>query len=588
VKRVNVVPDAEFSAAGSFERYVGHLPTAFAVTRGDQHTVVYANAAFRHLTAPDGEPLVGRPIAAALARGDASGLTALLDRAFRTGVVSRNRRVEPVTGNALLLRCTVWPDVDMNGETDHLVIELRGATQGELKLGLQRQVAERLLLSALRDQDAAAVAEESRRGAAFLAAESRRLAESLDEGATLTAMKRMSLPRLGAWCVVDTLDEDATMHRLAIIHPDPAKQAILEGLNGRWIPDVSDGFGLPAAMRSATPALITDDINSAAAYSAQDPEVLDALQKIGVGPLLTVPLIIREQLIGAVTFVGGRQGRPFTLDDVKLAEDLGSRSAMALDRARAYGEALALKARAESASEAQSAFLGMMSHELRTPLNAIGGYVDIIDMELRGPVTEAQHIDLARIRANQRYLMGLISDLLNLTQVTSGNVGYDLGDIVARDVLAASVALLEPLIGQHSLIFDGIACDAGIVARGDREKVIQILVNLLSNGIKFSLPGGRLGIDCEATGDAVMMRVSDTGIGIPADKLERIFEPFVQIKNGTLRPEGGIGLGLAISRGLAQAMQGDLTVESTLGHGSRFTLTLPRSSAALHAADDTK
>ena len=216
--------------------------------------------------------------------------------------------------------------------------------------------------------------------------------------------------------------------------------------------------------------MIADDVDAALVTATHDPEVYRALQEIGLGPLLTVPLIIRERLVGAVTFVGGRHGRPFTPEDMELAEDLASRSAMALDRARLYGEAIALKARAESASQAKSAFLGMMSHELRTPLNAIGGYVDLIDMEIHGPVTEAQHVDLARIRTNQRYLMGLISDLLNFTKVGSGQLAYDVGDIIARDVLEASVALVEPLIAQKGLIYDGIACDASIVARGDRRR----------------------------------------------------------------------------------------------------------------------
>jgi signal transduction histidine kinase len=577
---VNVLDDAEFSSAGSFARYMDPLPAAFAVTRGERHTLVYANTAFRNLIGSDGQRLVGRAIAAVFVGHGSTSLTALLDRAFRTGVVARNRRIEPVDESALHLSCTIWPNANADGATDHLVIELRAATRGETTVALQRQVAERLLLSALREQDAADVAEESRRGAAFLAGESRRLAESLDEVATLAAMKRMSLPHLGAWCIVDILDDDDTMHRLAIIHPDPAKQAILGELDGRWVPRPDDSFGLPAALRSASPFLITDDVDAALASAAHDPDMLAALRELGFGPLLTVPLVIRERLIGAVTFVGGGRGQLFTTEDLQLAEDLGSRSAMALERARLYGEAIALRVRAESASEAKSTFLGMMSHELRTPLNAIGGYVDIIDMELRGPVTEAQHADLARIRSNQRHLTGLISDLLNLTKVASGHVTYDVGDLSALGVLTASVAMLEPLISQKHLIFGGVECDAGIVARGDREKVVQVILNLLSNAVKFTAAGGRLSINGEATAEAVMMRVSDTGIGIPPDKLEVIFEPFVKVVDGTSGPDGGIGLGLAISRGLARAMSGDLTVESTLGAGARLTLNLPRSAPA--------
>ena len=248
-------------------------------------------------------------------------------------------------------------------------------------------MAERLLLSGLREQDAADVAEELRRSAIFLAAESRRLTESLDESATLAAMERMSLPYVGAWCIVDTLDDDDTMHRLAIVHPDPAKQAILEELKGRWVPGIDDAFGLPAALRNGKPTVLDRDVDVALANSAHDPEVLAALKELGVGPLLTVPLVIRERLIGAVTFVGGRGSRPFSKVDMELAEDLAMRSAMALDRARLYGEAVSLRIQAESASEAKSTFLSMMSHELRTPLNAIGGYADLMDMEIHGPVT---------------------------------------------------------------------------------------------------------------------------------------------------------------------------------------------------------
>jgi signal transduction histidine kinase len=370
------------------------------------------------------------------------------------------------------------------------------------------------------------------------------------------------------------------MHRLAILHPDPAKQRLLRELEGRWIPEPNEGFGLPAALRHAGPIVISTDFDAALGTAAHNPEISRVLQEVGIGPLLTVPLVIRTRLVGAVTFVGGRRGKPFTSEDVELAEDLAGRSAMALERARLYGEAIALKARAEAASLARGTFLGMMSHELRTPLNAIGGYVDLIDMEIHGPVTEAQHVDLARIRSNQRYLMGLINDVLNFTKLGSGHLVYDIADVKAHAVLGASVALVEPLIVQKQLIYDGIQCDTKLVARGDQERVIQILVNLLSNAIKFTPPGGRLVVDCEATDQVVRMRVCDTGIGIPRDKLEAIFEPFIQVKGGLTGPESGIGLGLAISRLLARAMHGDLTVESKLGEGARFTLTLPRSPAA--------
>ena len=233
---------------------------------------------------------------------------------------------------------------------------------------------------------------------------------------------------------------------------------------------------------------------------------------------------------------------------------------------------------AETANRAKTAFLRAMSHELRTPLNAIGGYIDLLDMGLRGPVTESQHADLGRVRTNQLHLAALITEILNFARVGSGSVSYAVSDINACAALMHAVDLIEPLIGQQGLVFDGISGDSSVVAQADPEKVTQILVNLLSNAIKFTPAGGHISAECAATNDAVTLSISDTGLGIAPEKLETIFEPLVQLKEGLADREGGIGLGLSISRDLARAMKGDLTVESTEGKVARFILSLPRAS----------
>jgi len=231
---------------------------------------------------------------------------------------------------------------------------------------------------------------------------------------------------------------------------------------------------------------------------------------------------------------------------------------------------------AEIANKAKTAFLRAMSHELRTPLNAIGGYIDLLDMGLRGPITETQHADLGRVRTNQQHLAALITEILNFARVGSGSVSYSVSDINGCDALRHAVELIEPLIAQQGLVFDGVSGDSSVVARADPEKVTQILVNLLSNAMKFTPAGGHIGAECAAADDTVTLSISDSGLGIAPDKLETIFEPFVQLEEGLGDREGGIGLGLSISRDLARAMKGDLTVESTEGKGTRFTLSLPR------------
>ena len=567
--------DGSDAPAQALGRFLDRVPAAFAVTRGQGHELAYCNAAFRAIAGPPG-PVVGRPIVHAFGARDVSGLLPLLDRAYQSGAVCRNRRIGTIDDQMLPLMCTAWPDIDAEGRPEHVVIELRPASQAELTRVLHREVAERLLVGALREKDAADRAEELRRGAAFLASESRRLSKPLDEAATLGAMKRMSLPHLGAWCIVDMIADDDTMHRLAIVHPDPAMQERLTELDGHWVPTMDDGYGLPAVLRSPSPHIGTVAVDGVLANAAHPPEVREVVRALAAGPLLTVPLLIDERLLGAITFVARPDAKAYTPADIELAEDLAARSAMALDRARLYGEAVALKLRAEAASDAKSAFLGMMSHELRTPLNAIGGYADLIDLEVHGPVTAAQHADIARIKSNQRHLMSLITDLLNATQMASGRLVYQLTDVDVTEVVTECVAMVEPLFAQKGLTYEGFRCDPGSVARADREKVVQIVVNLFSNALKFTPAGGRIGIECTCTPASVLLSVSDTGIGIAPSHQEMIFDQFVQVGGSAAALDGGIGLGLAISRSLAQAMDGDLTVTSTLGEGSRFTLTLPR------------
>ena len=547
-----------------------------ALTRGADHTLVFANAAFRDLLGAPAGIALGAPLADCLRSENTSALAALLGQAFRTGVVLRDARLGPGDGNRPAMSCSIWPDVNADGQTEYLLVELRRTSDNELAYSLQREVAERLLVSALREQHAAEMAESSRRISEFLSAESRRLGESLDEQVTLAAMAQIALPHLGAWSIVDMLDDRGRMHRLAAVHPNPVVQSVLHAIHGRWHPASTDKFGLPALTRGAAQPLIADAADLTFCDAPHGGDVLDALRAPHAGSLLTMPLLIRDKLVGAITFVSGSDARHYTPEDMELARELASRSSIVLERARLYGEAVALRIKAEAATVAKSSFLDMMSHELRTPLNAIGGYVDLLDLELHGPITEKQHVDLGRIRSSQRYLTALVHDLLNLAHVRGGRLAYDIRDIGAFDVLVEGVAMVEPLIAARGITYSTVACEPPIVARGDREKVLQILINLLSNAIKFTPDRGKIVVDCQEESDTVRIRVGDTGIGIPADKLESIFEPFVQVKVGTLGSGVGVGLGLAISRALARDMHGDVVVESTMGQGARFTLLLPR------------
>ena len=246
------------------------------------------------------------------------------------------------------------------------------------------------------------------------------------------------------------------------------------------------------------------------------------------------------------------------------------------DRKRGEAKREQFLSDAKAANRAKSDFLGVMSHELRTPLNAIGGYAELIEVGVHGPVTIEQRTALERIHRSQRHLLGLINGLLDYAKLDAGVVSYDLTDLVLGELLATSEALTAPQLKAKGLAFRFDGCDTRLTARADGEKVQQIVLNLLSNAIKFTDAGGRVTMTCASSADGLLMiRVADTGSGIAADKFELMFQPFVQVDVTLTRTKESTGLGLAISRDLARGMGGDLTLESDVGVGSTFTLTLP-------------
>jgi signal transduction histidine kinase len=260
-----------------------------------------------------------------------------------------------------------------------------------------------------------------------------------------------------------------------------------------------------------------------------------------------------------------------------LAESERARS----EAEAAHQEAETARRAAETANRAKGEFLAVMSHELRTPLNAIGGYAELLEMGVHGPVTPEQRSALERIQRSQRALLSIINEVLNFSRLETGTVTYDIVDVPVAEAVSAAEALVAPQLRAKGLGFEWTGGSATV--RADRDKLQQILLNLLSNAVKFTEPHegapGNILIDftdADPRSSLVSIRICDTGIGIAPDKLSAVFEPFVQVDQRLAREHSGTGLGLAISRDLARGMGGDLTVESVLGQGSMFTVTLPR------------
>jgi len=209
--------------------------------------------------------------------------------------------------------------------------------------------------------------------------------------------------------------------------------------------------------------------------------------------------------------------------------------------------------------------------------------VQLLLLGVRGPLSSEQSGDLTRIQRSQQHLLSLINDILNFSRLEAGAVTYEIGPVPLSTVLDAAAAMIGPQAAAKRITFALEPCPPTVRALADASKLEQILLNLVSNAVKFTQTGGHVSIRCVVADDHVLTCVQDNGPGIPADRLADIFEPFVQLDRTLGNPREGVGLGLAISRDLARGMQGDLTVESTLGQGSTFTVSLKRAAVTTGA-----
>jgi len=442
----------------------------------------------------------------------------------------------------------------------------------------------------------------------FLADAIQQLAASLDYEETLVAVSGMALPYLGSWCIVDVVEQDGSMRRLGVIHPDPDMAEHARRLEGGWPPERDDPIGVPSAIRSRATELIETVSDEMLIEVAKSEENLQDLRALGIGSVVVVPLIARGRVLGAITLVSADVGHQYTDADIGLAEDLAARCAIALDNARLFRDLAATRKEAAQlnerlvissirqqelaeeawdANQAKSRFLATMSHEIRTPLNAIVGYAALLDIGIAGELNPGQREYLERMNRSSDHLIALIDDVLDLAKVESGRMIVDRATFAARDAISAAIALVVPQARSAGVDLTAGPIDTSTRYVGDEGRVRQILVILLNNAVKFTERGGSVTVSCgttqapdpaarlEGNGPWIFIRVTDTGIGISATQVETIFQPFVQADPGRTRTRGGAGLGLAIGRDLARRMGGDLTLHSVQGEGSCFTLWLP-------------
>ena len=411
-------------------------------------------------------------------------------------------------------------------------------------------------------------AEVAHRRALFLAEASGVLASSLDYETTLGAVARLAVPLLADWCIVDILGEDGVIQRLAVAHADPGQAGLARALREHGAPNLHAATGVAKALRTGQTQLIPEITEEHLAQATRDARHARIVRQAGMRSAMHVPLVARDRILGALTFVAAQSGRRYGPADLPGAEDLARRAALAVDNARLYADA-------QAANRLKDEFLATVSHELRTPLNAILGWTSVLRS---GRLDEAQSRKaFETIERNVKAQAQIISDLLDVSRIITGKLPLDLQLVELAPVIQAAVEVIRPAAAAKELELSLQLSEGVGPVWADPGRLQQVVWNLLSNAVKFTEPRGRIEVVLDRDGGAARVQVRDTGQGIPARFLPHVFERFRQADSTSTRAHGGLGLGLAIVRHLVELHGGTVHAESAgEGQGATLMIRLPR------------
>lgn len=400
----------------------------------------------------------------------------------------------------------------------------------------------------------------------FLAGASRELAKSLDYQATLDTIARLAVPAIADWCVVDLL-EDTRLRRVSVAHADPAKEHLARELEQRFPTDPQAAVGVAQVIRSGRTEWSSDLSESGLRAVARDEVHLAALLDLGLKAYIIAPIHTRQGAIGAITLITAESKRRYSITDARVAEDLARRVGMAIDNALLYGEA-------QQAVAIRDRVLAVVSHDLRNQLNVVKMGAHLLGQKIDANAQKDQlRKPVDTMQRTAETMQRLVSDLVDMAALQAGKLTIEEEPLVVRSLLEEACHSHELIASAKDVRLTATLVPPGVRVIGDRERLLQVLSNLLGNAIKFTDAGGSVALNATAMDDHVVITVEDTGIGIPSEELDRIFDPYQTLK-GTGR--AGTGLGLYIANGIVVRHGGRLTVSSVAGRGSVFTITLLR------------
>ena len=429
-----------------------------------------------------------------------------------------------------------------------------------------------------RDRRARAEAEAAERRSRFLAEASRTLSASLDHEVTLRNLAALAVPDIADYCIIHVRDDDGVIRQVAAAHADPEKEPLLQELERRLTLDPDNPAGVVArVLRDHAPVLIAEVPNGWGAEISSDPEVRRIEEALAPRSAMVLPLLSHGEVFGVITLVLSDAWRRYGPEDMELAEELARRAALAVENARLYEAALA-------ASKAKSDFLAVMSHELKTPLSTIVACTDLLEAEIAGPLTQDQRDQLGHVLASALHLLQLIDEILSFSRMEAGREKVRLETVDLDTLVEDAAALIRPVALDRGLRFRVEGLAEPCLVRTDPPKVRQVLLNLLSNAVKFT-ESGEVVLAVAVEDQWAVFRVRDTGIGIPPEYQERIFEAFWQVEQSASRRASGTGLGLSVTRRLCRMLGGDVSVESVPGQGTTFTVRLPLDGVQLPAEE---